>query len=111
MFDEYFKLLSCPHLWLLLIVIIKPNRIFALPNPATTNGNDQLAHAKVLPPVSDNDWTHIRMNRGKDQLNAHHLRNTRRSIMKSVFIIVGGVFILITVGGIVSIIVYCIKKK
>jgi len=91
--------------------LIKQDIIFALPNPNLADFNANHVNANIFPTVSNNTWIKVNMNIGKDKLNAHHLRNTRGNIMKSVFTIVGGVFILFIIGGITSIIVYYVKKK
>jgi hypothetical protein len=105
------NILYCLYLYLLLFVIIKQDLIFALPNQNIADVNSEDTGVKVLPPVSNRAWAQFKKSPGKDQLNAHHLNDTRGNIMRSVFIIVGGIFILVSVGGIISIVVYYIKKK
>ena len=99
------------HFYLLLIVIIKQNFTFVLPNQNIVHVNDQKTKVEVHALPSNQQWAQLKKSPGKDQLNARHLRDTRGNIMKSVFFIIGGVFILVLVGGIISIIVYYIKKK
>lgn len=48
---------------------------------------------------------------GKDQLNAAHTRDTRRSMVASIVLVVGGVGVLITVGGLIGVVVYYMKEK
>jgi hypothetical protein len=108
MFDG---LLCSSQVCLLLIHFIRLNSIFALPNPHIANANDQQINANVFPSMSNGAWTQLNRNPGKDQLNAYHLRNARGNIIKSVFFIGGGVFILVIIGGIVSVFVYYAKKK
>ncbi len=102
MFGKYIRIFYCFQLCLLLILLIKYDITFALPNPDV----DENIRA-----ISNDAWIKIKTNPGKDKLNAQLLRNTRGSIMKSVFIVVGGVFILFIIGGFISIGVYYIKKK
>jgi hypothetical protein len=103
MFDRYIRIFCILQLCLFLI--------FGLPNPHVANLNGQQININTYPTVSDKAWSKVQINPGKDKLNAHNLRNTRGNIMKSVFIIIGGVFLLFIIGGIISIIIYCVEKK
>jgi hypothetical protein len=82
--------------------LIKFDINFALPN---------LDVDEDIRAISNDAWMKVTMNPGKDKLNVQLLRNTRQSMMKSVFIIVGGVSILFITGGLISIALYYVKKK
>ncbi|CAF1600109.1 unnamed protein product [Rotaria sp. Silwood1] len=97
---EYYILF---HLWLLLYVFIKQDRTLAVPQ-VDIDANEFLS-------VSSTPWIQLKINLGKDQLNAYHSRNTRANIMKTALIIMSVSLILLCVGGTISIIIYYVKKK
>ncbi len=111
MFDKYIRIFYSFQIFMLLILLIQQCITSALPNPNVADSNGKNVDAKVIGVLSNNAWMKVTMNPGKDKLNVHRLRNIRGNIMKSVSIIVGGVFILFIIGGITSIIVYYVKKK
>ncbi len=103
MLNEDIRIFYYVQLCLLLIVLIKFDVNFALPNSKVDKD--------IQGSVSNDPWMKVTMKSGKDKLNAQLLKNTRGNIMKSVLIISGGVFILFIVGGLISIAVYYLKKK
>lgn len=72
---------------------------------------NDITFALPKPGIDDIHGFQRKTNIGKDQLNINHSTSSRRNIMKSVFIIAGSTFILITIGGITSIIAHYVKKK
>ena len=107
MFDTYIRIFYSFQLYLLMIVLIKQKTISTLP---TSNNNNMDISDKTIRLVSDKAWVKVSMNPGKDKSNAYQLRNTRGNIMKTVIMIISGVFILFFIGGIISIIIYYVKK-
>ncbi|CAF0959348.1 unnamed protein product [Rotaria sordida] len=111
MFDEYLQLLYPFHLWLLLYLFIKQDITFAVPQIDIGNINSKDIDTNEYSPVSVTTWIQLKMNLGKDHLNAYHSRKTRPTIMKATFIMISSILILLSVGGIISIIVYYVKKE
>lgn len=96
--------------YLLLILMVQVGNSLARPSSHATTMDDEYAGSRRIRSVSEDDRTRTKMQPGKDQLNAAHLRDTRKSIVKSIVMIAGGVTILITAGGLISMLVYRLKK-
>jgi hypothetical protein len=111
MFDGYLRLFSSIHFGLLLILFIRHDITIAFPNSEIANINGEDFDTTSLSLVHNNVWIQVTMDPGKDQLNANSLRATRVNIMGSVFMITASVLILVIVGGIISVIIYYVKKK
>ncbi|UJR31807.1 hypothetical protein I4U23_019284 [Adineta vaga] len=90
--------------------MIRLERSFALSNLYVTNIDDGYANENILPLISNEDQIRVKTSFGKDKLNAAHLRDTRQSMLKSIPLVATGVLMLIMIGGIISVIVYHIKK-
>lgn len=96
---------------LLLFLLIEEDKIFALPNPNLVNSNNNDVILKGLPAVTNKPWSKLTLNPGKDKLNARQIRNKRTNITETIIILSGSIGVLFVFGGIISIIVYYIKKK
>jgi hypothetical protein len=111
MLGGYIRIVYFFQCYLLVVLLIQQDILSALPTPNVANANNKLVNTKVTPTVSNNVWVKLTSNPGKDKLNARQLKDTRTNIVKTVVVIVGSVSILFIIGGIISIIVYYVKKK
>ena len=93
--------------WLLLMV---QTLTIVAGQSAGEHGMASNADARGLS-ISNNAWMPGKVNPGKDQLNAAHLRNSRMDMMKSVFIAVGLIVIVVVVGGVVGMLVHYVKQR
>ncbi|CAF2078048.1 unnamed protein product [Rotaria magnacalcarata] len=106
MFDIFRRVLYPFHMYFLLYLCVNQDINFALPNVQSKDINEI-----IFSSLPNRDQLQVKINRGKDQLNAYHSTNTRANVIKTVFIIVGGILMLAIVGGIISIIVYYVKQE
>ena len=104
---EFVGLIRLCTVWLLLM---GRKLTIAIGPSSGTHGNASEFDARGLS-ISNNAWMPGKVNPGKDQLNAAHLRNSRMDMMKSVFIAVGLIVIVVVVGGVVGMLVHYFKQR
>lgn len=90
--------IRCLQLYSLFILLIHENQTFIL---SDVNERD----------ATDITWAKVSINPSNDKHNVRLLKDTRSNILKLSLLIISGVFILFLIGAIVSVIVFCVKKK
>ena len=112
MFGRCVRILYCFLLCLLVsLLIIYVHATFAIPNPYAFDINSQGIDPSVPSLVPVQTWTQVNMSLGKDHLNNNHSTNIRKNILKSIMVVAVAILILMITGGIISVIVYRVKKK
>ena len=112
MFDRCIRILYCFLLCLLVsLLLVYERTTFAVPDPNAFDINGQSIDQNVPSSVPVGTWTQVNTSFGKDQLNSNHSTNIRKNTLKSIMVIAVAILILMIIGGIISVIVYHVKKN
>ena len=101
MFSRSIRIYRCLQLYSLFILLIHENQTFVLSDVDEPLDRD----------VTDITWAKVSINSINDKHNVRLLKDTRSNILKLSLLIISGIFILFLIGAIVSVIVFCVKKK
>lgn len=111
MFSRSVRIYRYLQMYSFFIFLIHENQTFVLSGVADVLPVNDKHVARAIQNTSDITWAKISINPGNDKHNVQLLKNTRMNILKLSLMITCGVFILFLISAIISVIVYCAKKK
>lgn len=106
MFTRSIQICHCLQVYFLFILLIDENyQAFVLSHPSRE------PIERNIRAINETNWKGTSNDQSKDKLNMWLIKDIRSNIMKTAFLIAGGILILFVTSGLVSVIVYYVKKK